>query len=48
MGFECYVVAAEGSGRRVGRGVLARGARGVVRWVRSEEGRLFVSGGVVF
>jgi vacuolar fusion protein MON1 len=43
-GFECYTVA-EG---RVSRGVLARGARGVVRWVRSEEARLFVSGGVVF
>lgn len=43
-GFECYVVA-EG---RVGRGILARGARGVVRWVRTEEARLFVSGGVVF
>jgi len=43
-GFECYVVA-EG---RVGRGVLARGARGIVRWVRTEEARLFVSGGVVF
>lgn len=43
-GFECYVVA-EG---RVGRGVLARGARGVVKWVRTEEARVFVSGGVVF
>ena len=43
-GFECYVVA-EG---RVSRGVLARGARSVVRWVRTEEPRLFVSGGVVF
>jgi len=43
-GFECYTVA-EG---RVSRGVLARGTRGIVRWVRSEEGRLFVSGGVVF
>jgi len=43
-GFECYTVA-EG---RVGRGVLARGARGIVRWVRTEEARLFVSGGVVF
>jgi vacuolar fusion protein MON1 len=43
-GFECYVVA-EG---RVARGVLARGARGVVRWVRTEEARVFVSGGVVF
>ena len=43
-GFECYAVA-EG---KVGRGVLARGARGVVRWVRTEEARLFVSGGVVF
>jgi vacuolar fusion protein MON1 len=43
-GFECYVVA-EG---RVARGVLARGARGIVRWVRTEEARVFVSGGVVF
>ena len=43
-GFECYAVA-EG---RVGRGVLARGAKGIVRWVRTEEARLFVSGGVVF
>ena len=43
-GFECYAVA-EG---KVGRGVLARGARGIVRWVRTEEARLFVSGGVVF
>jgi len=43
-GFECFVVA-EG---RVGRGILARGARGIVRWVRTEEARLFVSGGVVF
>lgn len=43
-GFECYTVA-EG---RVGRGVLARGARAIVRWVRTEEARLFVSGGVVF
>lgn len=43
-GFECYVVA-EG---RVGRGVLARAARAIVRWVRAEETRVFVSGGVVF
>jgi vacuolar fusion protein MON1 len=43
-GFECYVV---GEGR-VGRGVLARGSRSIVRWVRTEEARLFVSGGVVF
>ena len=32
----------------MGRGVLARGARGVVKWVRTEEARVFVSGGVVF
>lgn len=43
-GFECYAIA-EG---KVGRGVLARGAKGIVRWVRTEEARLFVSGGVVF
>jgi vacuolar fusion protein MON1 len=43
-GFECYTVV-EG---RASRGVLARGARSIVRWVRSEESRLFVSGGVVF
>lgn len=43
-GFECYVV----GGGRVGRGVLARGSRSIVRWVRTEEARLFVSGGVVF
>lgn len=33
---------------RVGRGVLARAARAIVRWVRAEETRVFVSGGVVF
>jgi hypothetical protein len=38
-GFECYTVA-EGS---VSRGVMARGARGVVRGARSEEARLFVT-----
>ena len=43
-GFECYVVA-EG---RIGRGILARSSRAVVRWVRAEEARIFVSGGVVF
>jgi len=43
-GFECYVVA-EG---RVSRAVLARASRNIVRWVRAEEARLFVSGGVVF
>ena len=43
-GFECYTVA-EG---KVGTGLLARGTRGIVRWVRTEEARLFVSGGVVF
>ena len=43
-GFECYVVA-DG---KVARGALARGIRNIVRWVRTEEARLFVSGGVVF
>lgn len=43
-GFDCYAIT-EG---RVGRGILARGARAIVRWVRAEEARVFVSGGVVF
>jgi vacuolar fusion protein MON1 len=43
-GFDCYVVA-EG---KVGRRTLAIGARSIVRWVRTEEARVFVSGGVVF
>ena len=43
-GFECYVVA-EG---KAGRSMLAKNARAVVRWVRAEETRVFVSGGVVF
>jgi vacuolar fusion protein MON1 len=43
-GFECYVVA-EG---KIGRSMLAKSARAIVRWVRTEEARVFVSGGVVF
>ena len=42
--FEMYAVADAGTGQ----GALARGAEGVVKWVRSEEERVFIIGGAVF